>query len=107
MKNEVMQDFRRQYAALKQSWAGYSGYDTWVAQANNAAFGAQAAYDHWVPAFEALFEREGRDWPRFYAAVKQLAQRPESERVQQLLALSADAANAARQAQMRKPIPNL
>lgn len=107
IKNEVMQDFRRQYAALKQSWAGYSGYDTWVAQANNAAFGAQAAYDHWVPAFEALFEREGRDWPRFYAAVKQLAQRPEPERVQQLLALSADAANTARQAQMRKSIPNL
>ena len=91
-KSEVMQDFRTQYAALKQSWGGYAGYDDWVAQANNAAFGAQAAYDDWVSAFEALFAREGRDWPRFFAAVKQLAQRPESERLQQLQALLTDAA---------------
>ena len=33
--------------------------DRWVAQANNASFGAQAAYDELVPGFEALFEREG------------------------------------------------
>ena len=44
-----------------------------MARANNAAFGAQAAYDDLVPAFEALFDREGRDWPRFYDAVRQLA----------------------------------
>lgn len=73
MKNEVMSDFRKQYATLRESWGGYAGYDGWVARANNAAFGAQAAYDELVPAFEALFEREGRDWPRFYDAVKQLA----------------------------------
>ena len=38
-----------------------AGYDRWVAKANNASFAAQAAYDELVPAFEALFEREGRD----------------------------------------------
>ena len=73
MKNEVMLTFRQRYAALKASWDGYPGYDAWVARANNAAFGAQAAYDDLVPAFEALFDREGRDWPRFYDAVRQLA----------------------------------
>ena len=62
MKNEVMLVFRQRYAALKASWDGYPGYDAWVARANNAAFGAQAAYDELVPAFEAAVRpREGRD----------------------------------------------
>ena len=37
--------------------ARFSGYDAWVANANNASFAAQAAYDELVPDFEALFER--------------------------------------------------
>lgn len=73
MKNEVMNTFRARYSVLKAGWGGYAGYDGWVARANNAAFGAQAAYDELVPAFEALFARQGRDWPRFYDAVRQLA----------------------------------
>jgi len=84
MKNEVFNDFRQAYQTLKTTWGGYCGYDTWVAQANNAAFGAQAAYDELVPGFEALFERQGRDWSRFYDAVRQLATRPKDERVRQL-----------------------
>ncbi|RZJ14554.1 MAG: aminopeptidase, partial [Haliea sp.] len=65
LKAEAMQRFRDRYAALKQSWGGYAGYDSYVAGANNASFGAQAAYDELVPGFEALFEREGRDWTQF------------------------------------------
>jgi predicted aminopeptidase len=79
-KNAVMQDFRDQYAQLKASWGGFAGYDPWVANANNATFGAQAAYDELVPGFEALYEREQRDWNRFYDAVKQLAAMPRDER---------------------------
>ena len=75
-----MQRFRVSYASLKESWGGFSGYDPWVAKANNASFGAQAAYDELVPGFEALFEREGQDWPRFYEAVRQLAKLPQKER---------------------------
>ena len=80
IKNEAMDNFRKDYAALKESWSGYSGYDAWVARANNASFGALAAYDELVPSFEALFERSGRDWPRFYDAVKQLAALTKLER---------------------------
>ncbi len=80
MKNGVLQDFRGDYARLKISWGGYVGYDPWVAGANNAAFAAWAAYDEQVPAFEALFERQGRDWQRFYDAVRRLAQLPQAER---------------------------
>jgi predicted aminopeptidase len=84
MKNRAMQDFRDDYARLKISWGGYSAYDAWVAGANNAAFGAQAAYDELVPGFEAMFEREGRDWPRFYDAVRRLAEMPVAERARAL-----------------------
>jgi predicted aminopeptidase len=84
MKNRVMQDFRDDYSRLKISWGGYSAYDAWVAGANNAAFGAQAAYDELVPGFEALFAREGRDWQRFYDAVRRLAEMPAAERARAL-----------------------
>jgi predicted aminopeptidase len=84
LKSGALREFREHYAQLKVTWGGYSGYDAWVAGANNAAFGAQAAYDEWVPGFEALFEREGRDWRRFYAAAKQLAVLPAQERARVL-----------------------
>ena len=80
MKTIVLQEFRQQYQALKASWGGWSGYDSWVEKANNASFGAQAAYDELVPAFEALFEREGRDFRRFYDAVARLGPLPAAER---------------------------
>ena len=75
-----MAEFRSRYEALKVSWGGYAGYDPWVARANNASFGAQAAYDELVPGFEALFERQGRDWPAFYDAVRRLADTPADAR---------------------------
>ena len=83
-KERLMENFRTRYAQLKIAWGGFAGYDLWVAHANNASFGAQAAYDDLVPGFEALFEREGQDWPRFYQAVKQLASLPQEERRQAL-----------------------
>jgi predicted aminopeptidase len=83
-KHEALAQFREQYAQLRTGWTGdptrWRGYDRWVEQANNASFGAQAAYDDLVPRFEALFEREGRDWTRFYDAVKRLAALPKDER---------------------------
>jgi predicted aminopeptidase len=84
MKKIAFEAFKNDYAQLKKSWGGYAGYDAWVAGANNASFAIQAAYDEWVPGFEALFERNGQDWSRFYDAVKGLAQRPAMERSSQL-----------------------
>ena len=79
-KEKAMQRFRARYAELKTEWGGYAAYDPWVARANNAAFAAQAAYDELVPGFEALFEAEGRSWPRFYDAVRRLASMSKNER---------------------------
>ena len=53
-------------------------------EANNAFFGAQAAYDELVPGFEALFHAQGDDWTRFYDAARQLAALPKEERHQRL-----------------------
>ena len=92
LKSEAMAHFRQRYAALKAEWAAagtpFDGFDPWVAQANNAFFGIQAAYDELVPGFEALFAREGGDWPRFHAAVHALAQQGRDERRAQLTALA-------------------
>jgi predicted aminopeptidase len=80
-KAELMAQMRADYAALKAgAWNGYAGYDAFFANANNASLGIQAAYLNWVPAFTALFEREGRDFPRFYAAAQRLAGLPRAER---------------------------
>ena len=91
LKSEAITHFRQRYAALKAEWAAagtpFDGFDPWVAQANNAFFGIQAAYDEGVPGFEALFAREGGDWPRFHAAVAALAKLPKAERLAQLRAL--------------------
>ena len=83
-KSAAYAEFRQTYAQLKVDWGGFDRYDTWVASANNAAFGALAAYDDWVSAFEALFRAQSGDWPAFYAAVKQLAALPREQRTQQL-----------------------
>jgi predicted aminopeptidase len=84
LKQAALQDFRADYARLRDSWGGdpkrFRGFDLWVERANNASFGAQAAYDELVPGFEALFERQGHDWNRFYDAAKQLAALPKEER---------------------------
>jgi predicted aminopeptidase len=79
-KNQILDEFKAQYELLKTSWNGYAGYDNWVKQANNAAFGALAAYDDGVPQFEALFEQLGGDWEKFYAAVQTLAAMPKEAR---------------------------
>lgn len=88
MKKRAYEEFRADYAKLRDSWGGdparYRGFDLWVERANNATLGAQAAYDELVPGFEALFEREGRDFQRFYDAVKRLAALPREERRAQL-----------------------
>ena len=87
-KQAVMDDFRREYAALKAFWGGFSAFDAWVARANNALLGAQGAYDRFVPAFEALYEREERDFARFYDAVRALADSPKPDRHAALQALA-------------------
>ena len=84
LKIKAYEQFRSDYAALKARSglpaANWRGYDDWVAHANNAAFGAMAAYDEGVPAFERLFVQNGSDWSRFFNAVEALAKLSKPQR---------------------------
>jgi len=87
-KRRLMEQFRAEYAQLKEQAGGdpavWRFYDRWVREANNAFFGALAAYDELVPGFEALFRAKGGDWQGFYDATRQLAALPKPERHRQL-----------------------
>ena len=90
-KAELMARMQAEFAKLKAmptgAWSGFTGYDSWLARANNAALALQAAYDGWVPAFEHLFAAQGRDFARFHAEVRRLAALPAEQRRATLQAL--------------------
>ena len=73
-KQTEIERLRADYRSLRDTqWQGYNGYDAWMdAPINNAKLLPFGLYHKWVPAFAALYEQQGRDWPRFFAAVKQL-----------------------------------
>ena len=80
-KVELMAALRNDYARLKaEKWAGYNGFDHWFEEANNASFALLATYTSRVPAFKSIYEREGRDWERFYAEAKRIGALPPAER---------------------------
>jgi predicted aminopeptidase len=79
-KQQIMQQLRDEYAQLKASWGGFAGYDRFIANANNASLGALAAYDDLVPQFEAVFEKQGKNWPAFYQAIQNITPLPKDAR---------------------------
>lgn len=87
-KHQVMQQLRAEYGELKVSWGGFAGYDRFIAQANNASLGIQAAYDDLVPQFEAVFEKRGGNWQSFYQSIREIAPLPKDERRAALLAMT-------------------
>ena len=86
-KERVLARVRAEHERLKAGpWQGFAGYDGWFVRLNNAALAVQGAYDDLVPAFERIFDEQGRDFARFHAAVRQLAALPRAERRARLLA---------------------
>ncbi|MBY4899333.1 aminopeptidase [Cupriavidus sp. AU9028] len=101
-KARIFSALQERYAALKDSWGGYSGYDRWFQQPlTNAHLAAVAAYQQWVPAFLALFQRCGGDWPSFYAAVEGIGDLRPAQRARTLQALAPAAGSADRAADLR------
>jgi predicted aminopeptidase len=74
-KAQVLADLQREYHRVRQErWAGFAGYDRFFDQTlTGAHLAAVAAYNDWVPAFEALLSESGGDLPSFYAQVRRLA----------------------------------
>jgi predicted aminopeptidase len=87
-KQALLADMREQYAQLKKQWAGYSGYDKWMENLNNARFVSVGLYHDYIPAFEALLAQSDGDLNAFYAAAAKLAQLPPAERSAALNVLS-------------------
>ncbi len=88
-KQAEFERLRRDYRALRQrEWGGQGRYDAWIeSPLNNAKLLPFGLYDQWVQAFARLFEREGRGWPAFYAAVAALGRLPEASRRAELESL--------------------
>ncbi len=103
-KDALFAGMRADYDALKASWGGYKGFDLWFAtDLNNAKIGSFATYNQWVPAFMALLAQEHDDLPAFYAAVKALSKRTETERNAALSSLDGTPAAAAARALLDGP----
>jgi predicted aminopeptidase len=89
-KRALFDALRTDYAALKQTWGGFAGYDRFFAQdLTNAHLAAVGAYNDLVPAFDALLAAQGGDFARFHAEVRRLGALPKAERDAALQALAA------------------
>jgi predicted aminopeptidase len=85
-KTRTFEELRRDYAALKTSWDGYSGFDAWltIGDLNNARMGAVGVYHQHVPAFQALLAKVNGDFGAFYREAEKLARLPTEERSKRL-----------------------
>ncbi|HZX25990.1 MAG TPA: aminopeptidase [Telluria sp.] len=84
-KARIFEQLKARYKVIKQTqWEGYAGYDRFFAEPlSNAHLASIATYHDYVPAFRALLAREG-SYPRFYAAVRALADLDKPERDRRL-----------------------
>lgn len=88
-KRAILDEMESEYRVLKGAWGSLPRYDRWFAsRPNNAQVASVAIYTQFVPAFEALLEREGGELLRFYEAVRELAALPKEGRGARLRALS-------------------
>jgi predicted aminopeptidase len=91
-KARLFQKLQDDYQVLKASWGGFAGYDRFFAEPlSNAHLASIATYNDFIPAFRALLAQE-KTFPRFYAAVRQLAELDKKERHRRLKRLADGAA---------------
>lgn len=77
LKQHRLEQLRDEYAALKQAWGGFAGYDAWFAQPlNNAQLLTVATYNAQVPGFRRVLDSCAQDLSCFYAEARRLAALP-------------------------------
>jgi predicted aminopeptidase len=87
-KEQLLNEFRQGYVALKQQWGGDGRFDAWVNRPlNNSHFALVATYHDFLPAFFALLEQSDDDLRSFYRKVTELADLPSPQRDAALRAL--------------------
>jgi predicted aminopeptidase len=68
-------------ALERRAGVTYPLYEEWIRDGlNNARLASVATYYDCMPGFKRLLQQEDNDLPRFYAAVRELAQLPKDER---------------------------
>ena len=89
-KRRLFSEMNDEYAALKVTWGGFTGFDRLLTHGlNNAFLVSIASYTELVPAFRALLARSKGDLPAFYRAVRDLAKLEKAERDARLATLTA------------------
>lgn len=79
-KSVLLAEMQSDYALIKASWGGYTGYDRWFSEPmSNAHFALISTYHDLVPAFRALL-REKQSLPSFYQTVRDLARFDKAQR---------------------------
>lgn len=87
-KQREFDRLREGYAALRESWSGYAGYDNWFDRPlNNAHLAGVSTYHAWEPAFRRVLQDVGGDMQAFHDACRQIAALPDAERQATLRAL--------------------
>ncbi len=80
-KAAAFAELRAEYLHLKKRWQGFAGYDRFFSgELNNASLVPVATYSELVPAFRRLLAKNGGDFRRFYAEVKELGKLSADER---------------------------
>ncbi len=80
-KEQAFDEFRRDYALLKEEWGGYAGYDKWFEKPlNNARVASVSTYNKWVGAFATIFVDSGENYARFYQLSAAIAAMPGADR---------------------------
>ncbi|WP_416760829.1 aminopeptidase [Roseateles sp. So40a] len=80
-KAAAFEQLRADYDAMKcERWGGDARFDRWIQGMTTPALAIQGSYTDLVPDFIRLYERQGADFPRFYAEVQRLAKLSKDER---------------------------
>ncbi len=96
-KHSILAQLAADIRALeRREGVHYGVYDEWMTRGlNNAQLASIATYYECVPGFERLLAAQQDDLPRFYAAVRALADEPRDERHAQLCMATPGVAPAA------------
>jgi predicted aminopeptidase len=80
-KTTVFADLERRYAAWRERWNGYRGYDDFMRRLNNAKIASVVAYHDRVPAFDAILAGVDYDFAAFYRVIQEFRgiSRPERD----------------------------
>ena len=93
-KSGQLQRLAEDYAGLKKSWDGFSGYERFFAEGvNNALLASIAVYSDFVPGFAGLIEKHHGDMEAFYVEARNLSRQDKASRAQALRASAAGLLN--------------